>query len=315
MSSLKNLRSVNLNQLPILRELLRQESITKAATVLNLSQPAVSNILKTLRGHFEDELLTREGKKMVRTPKGQELLIFLESALVHMESAIQGSHFDPAAATGPVRLAVVDNLIGTFAGPMCNILAKEAPHLAVEFVPPTHNLANDLKSGAVDIAITSTTFIDSPAIAESLRREIHTQQLGMERLVCIGRRDDPELANGLTLETYLSRPHASYTVDPDHPHTIERQYIKDMSLSRPTRISSSSNQSLLAIVAKSDCLAIVPFTLARQGKKQYPIQIFKTPMSLPDIKWVVVWHERIKDSPLIHWTLDAMFRCSRELEI
>jgi DNA-binding transcriptional LysR family regulator len=315
MIPLRNLRSLNLNQLPILRELLRQESITKAAKTLNLSQPAVSNILKSLRGHFEDELLAREGKQMARTPKGEELLVFLESALVRIESAIAGGQFDPATATGPIRIAVVDNLIGTFAGPMCRILAEEAPDLAVQFVFPTNDLASDLKSGAVDIAITSSLFMDSPVISESLHNEIHTQQLGVEKLVCIGRRDDPQLAGGLSLDTYLSRPHASYTVDPDHPHTIERQYMRDMNLNRATRISTSSNQSLLAIVAKSDCLAIVPLTMAKLGKKQYPIQIFKTPMNLPDIKWVVAWHERITDSPLNHWTLEAIFRCSKELEV
>lgn len=312
MSSLKNLRSLNLNQLPILRELLRQESITRAAELLNLSQPAVSNVLKTLRGHFGDDLLIREGTSMSRTAKGQELLVFLETALAHIESAITGSEFDPASATGPVRIAIVDNVIGTIAAPMCRILEKEAPKLEVQFVVATHNLASDLKSGIVDIAVTSTEFMDSSSIAVSLRNEIHTQPVGVERLVCIGRSDEEQPAEGLSLDAYLSRPHASYNVNPDHPHTIESRHIRDMRLSQFTRISTSSNQSLPAIVSVSDCLAIVPLTLAKLAATQYPIQIFQPPMDLPDIKWVMAWHQRLADVPLIQWSKDAILRCSKD---
>ncbi len=315
MSSLRNLRSLNLNQLPILRELLRQESITKAAATLNLSQPAVSNVLKALRGHFKDELLVREGKNMLRTAKGQELLVILEPALVHIESAITGSDFDPLSASGPVRIAAVDNLVATFAGPMCKILEKEAPRLQLQFVIASNKLASDLKSGVADIAITSTVFMDSPAIGESLRNELHTQVIGVERLVCIARRGDKQLANGMSLETYLSRPHASYIVDPDHPHTVERQRLRDLNLSRPARIATSCNQSLLSIVADSDCLAIVPATMAMLGAKRHRIQIFRPPVDLPDIKWVVAWHQRLSNSPLIRWSIDAMMRVRKELSI
>ncbi len=315
MSSLKNLRSLNLNQLPILREILRQESITRAAELLSLSQPAVSNVLKSLRGHFGDDLLTRDGTNMRRTAKGEELLVFLETALAHIESAIKGDAFDPALATGPIRIATVDNVISTFAGPICGILETEAPNLEVQFVIATHNLAGDLKSGAVDIAVTSTEFMDSPAISESLRKELCIHPVGVEPLVCIGRSDDAQLAKGLSLDVYMSRPHASYIVDPDHHHTVERQHIRDVGLSRSTRIATSSNQNLPAIVANSDCLAIVPITLAKTAVSQYPLKIFRPPFDLPDIKWVIAWHERSSANPLFQWSKDAILQCSGELEL
>lgn len=314
MNSLINLRSLNLNQLPILRELLRHESITKAAASLNLSQPAVSNVLKTLRGHFGDELLAREGKQMFRTAKGQELLAILEPALVHIESAIKGSDFDPLSAVGPVRIAAVDNLLATFAGPMCKLLEKEAPNLQLQFMFPSRKLAADLKSGAADIAITSTAFLNSPAVSETLRNEIQTQVIGVERLACIARRGDPQLVRGLSLESYLSRPHASYIVDPDHPHSVERQQMRELNLNWPVRVATSCNQSLLSIVADSDCLAIVPATMAMLGAKRHRIQIFRPPVDLPDIRWVVAWHQRLSNAPLIRWSIDAMMRVRKELK-
>lgn len=305
------LRSLNLNQLPILREILRQENLTRAAVLLNLSQPAVSNVLRTLRGYFGDDLLVRRGAIMRRTPKGQELLLFLETALGHLESAVVGTAFDPASAKGPIRIATIDNVIGTFAAPMCGILEKEAPELEVQFLVATRNLASDLKSGAVDIAITSTEFIDSPAISESLRNELGIQPIGVERLVCIARAGDEQLADGLSLDAFLSRPHATYIVDADHHYTVERRYLKEHGLRQTTRIATSSNQNLPAIVAHSDCLAIVPMTLAQSAIRQYPVQIIKSPLNLPKIHWVMVWHERTATIPLIQWAKDAVLRCSK----
>jgi DNA-binding transcriptional LysR family regulator len=311
MGSSKNLRKLNLNHLPILREILRQQNLTKAAELLNLSQPAASNVLRSLRGHFGDDLLTREGIGMRRTAKGEELLLFLETALGHLESAVAGKPFDPVTATGPVRIATVDNVIGTYAAPMCRLLEREAPKLEIQFLVATRNLANDLKQGTVDVAITSTEFMDSPAISESLRKELRTQPIGTERLVCIGRSDDRELAKGLSLEAYLSRPHATYVVDADHHHTVERRYFREHGLSQFNRVATSSNHSLPAIVADSDCLAIVPVTLALWARKHYRLRIVEPPLDLPDINWVMAWHERAAVIPLVQWAMDAIMRVSK----
>lgn len=304
------LRSLNLNHLPILREVLRLESVTKAADALHLSQPAVSNILKALRGYFDDELIARDGTAMRRTQKGQELLALLETSLSRVETAVEGRSFDPKTATGPLRIAAVDNLVGLAAGPMCQVLAEEAPELRVQFVGATRSLAEDLKSGAVELAVTSTEFINSAAIPDSLRDEIHTLPIATESLVCIARDDDEAFASGLSLEDYLARSHASYTVDPDHPYTIERKRIREAGVNRTTRASTTSNQSLPEIVAASDCLAIVPISMAITASKLLPLQYRKPPIDLPDIEWIVAWHERSSANDLVQWAKDRVVECS-----
>lgn len=59
------LRGVNLNLLPILRELLRERNVTAAAKRLNLTQSGVSEALGRLRVQFGDELLVKTGRRMV----------------------------------------------------------------------------------------------------------------------------------------------------------------------------------------------------------------------------------------------------------
>ena len=69
----RNLRRVNLNLLPILRELLRQRNVTEAAKRLNLTQSGVSEALGRLRAQFGDDLLVRVGRKMTPTALALEL--------------------------------------------------------------------------------------------------------------------------------------------------------------------------------------------------------------------------------------------------
>jgi LysR family transcriptional regulator, nod-box dependent transcriptional activator len=301
---------LNLNHLPILREILRQKNLTKAAATLNLTQPAISNVLKMLRSHFDDPLLVRDGSGMRLTPKGHQVLGFLETALAHVETVIQGVDFDAATAKGPVRIATVDNAIGALAGPVCKILAAEAPNLQAQFLSATPRSGLELKSGAVDILITSSIMMESGLVDETTRAELRSCPLADERLVCIGPLDDPDLAAGLSLEAYLARAHISYIVDADQHHTIERRRLSELGLSQFTRIATSSNLALPAIVAQSGCLALVPATLAKSASALYPIQIVASPMDVPDIHWVMVWHERSDDVPLVRWMMDAFLRCA-----
>ena len=313
MAIISNLRLLNLNYLPVLREVLRQRSISAAAKKLHISQPAVSNTMRVLRGYFDDELLTRSGQGMELTTKGKQLLQSLEIALSYIETVVGGEAPDLGAATGTVRIATVDNIIGAIAGRLSRLSAEEAPNVHIELLVASRNIATELQSGGIDIAITSTIMMDTLKIAESNRRQLRSEILGDERLVCIGPRDDASLAAGLTWEDYVARPHASFIVDPEQHHTVERQWLADLGLNPNSRIRTASNLSLPDIVATSGCLSLVPESLARKAVAQYPIQIFDPPMKVPDIRWVMVWHERSEIDAIVKWAIDALIRCASTL--
>lgn len=302
------LRLLNLNYLPVLREVLRQRSISKAAARLHLTQPAVSNTIKLLREHFQDELLARSGQGMALTAKGKQLLQSLEIALHHVEYVVSGDTLDLLQATGTVRIATVDNVIAALAGALTALCVKEAPHLQIELLIASRNMASELQSGAIDIGITSTIMMDSLKTDESIRRQLRTKVLADERLVCIGARHDASLRDGLTMEEYAKRPHASFIIDPEQHHTVERQWLADLGIAPNSRIRTTSNLSLPGIVAASGCIALVPESLARKAVTQYPVQIVEPPIKVPDIRWLMVWHQRSEIDPVVGWAIDAVIR-------
>jgi len=89
------LRQAALNLLIIFAVLAEERNITRAATRLLLSQPAVSRALQRLRDTFHDDLLIRTSSGYEPTPKGQRLVHELESTLPRLDRLLSGVEFDP----------------------------------------------------------------------------------------------------------------------------------------------------------------------------------------------------------------------------
>ena len=68
-----NIKGVDLNLLKALDALLETESVSRAAELVNLSQPAMSRALNRLQQVIKDPLLVRSGRGMVLTPRGEAL--------------------------------------------------------------------------------------------------------------------------------------------------------------------------------------------------------------------------------------------------
>lgn len=66
-------KGLDLNLLVALDALLSEQSVTRAADRLCVTQPAMSMALRKLRDHTDDELLRRSGRQLELTPCGEAL--------------------------------------------------------------------------------------------------------------------------------------------------------------------------------------------------------------------------------------------------
>ena len=99
-----NVRDVDLNLLRVFDAVLREGGVTPAASLLGLTQPAVSNALARLRKLFGDALFVRTPAGMEPTPFARELAEPVRQALALLESALaHGPGFDPASASRAFR--------------------------------------------------------------------------------------------------------------------------------------------------------------------------------------------------------------------
>src|SRR5471030_1196617 len=69
-----NIRTKDLNLLPIFVAIAEELNLSRASSRLNLSQPALSHALSRLREQFDDPLFVRAQRGLVATPKVSGLL-------------------------------------------------------------------------------------------------------------------------------------------------------------------------------------------------------------------------------------------------
>ena len=98
----KDLARVDLNLLVALQRLLEEESVTKAATRLHITQPAMSKTLQRLRETFNDPLFVRSGRGLSATPRAIELKSQLPSILTSIANMLINDEFDPSSYEGEV---------------------------------------------------------------------------------------------------------------------------------------------------------------------------------------------------------------------
>ena len=104
-----NIGRIDLNLLVYLDVLLRERNVTRAASYLGITQPAMSNGLRRLRELFDDPLLVRTSEGMTPTERALELQPVVRSVLAAVERAVQPKKpFDAARSTRVFRIMASD---------------------------------------------------------------------------------------------------------------------------------------------------------------------------------------------------------------
>ena len=92
-----HIRDFDLNLLHTFQAVYAARSVSRAAEVLSLSQPAVSHALTRLRLALHDPLFTRTAGGVTPTPKAEQFARQVEAALKLLDVAIhETDSFDPA---------------------------------------------------------------------------------------------------------------------------------------------------------------------------------------------------------------------------
>jgi DNA-binding transcriptional LysR family regulator len=306
----RRLRATNLNLLPILRAVLKHRNLTRAAEELNITQSGVSNSLRQLRAHFADELLVRDGRSLRLTEKAKQLAPALEQALASVAQVLANPQFDPGTSTHHFRVATADYVTAITAPEMAVLMSREAPGITVQMLTARGRSAGDIRSGDIDMVISPRQIIEAAIFdAPALVRGLTIEPLAREPFVCLARADDEAFARGLTLDEYLSRPHASFHLDLTAHASLEHAYLLEHGVEQFNRILTSDFAVLPLIASRSDCIVLAPESLARLATGSLPLRIAPSPLPVPDLELVMVWSRRRAEDPELAWLRSLVKRC------
>ena len=144
---------VDLNLLFHLDVLLREQNVTKAASHLGITQPAMSNGLKRLRLLFEDPLLVRTTDGMAPTELALELKPAVREILFNIEKVIQPDRGFDLDSSRVFRIMASDYAESTLIPSVLSVVRQRAPNVTLDILTPSDVSFEDVEQGRVDMAI------------------------------------------------------------------------------------------------------------------------------------------------------------------
>ncbi|WP_084582941.1 LysR family transcriptional regulator [Sphingomonas azotifigens] len=290
------LRRLNINLLYALDAILQSPTLTAAAHLIALSQPAVSAKLRQLREHFGDELVVYgEGRRL--TALGEALRARTGRLLRELDDTFNLTlDFDPATATHIITIAAPEAIELMFLGRAIPDIRARAPGIQIRMLPFVHDSTRRLFDAGVDVAIVPEPMVDEGLCAQPLFRHRLTG------LVCGRHRFAGQVINE---EQYLAAAHAAVAEE------VEKSMFGDYGpghvLARRTVAVRSSLYSMLPLLALGSELVVTTSDwFAQHNAANLPMQLVELPFLDISSQAVVQWQPYRAREPMIQWLVEEL---------
>lgn len=287
-----SLRGLDLNLLLTLHVLIEERQVSRAASRLGVTQPAVSHALGRLREQFGDPLLVRRGKDMVLTPRALDLAGPLRQVLSSIQQMTGPAGFDPQKARGTLRIATTDYGLAIVLPHVLSELAQAAPQLSIAYSDLSEDMFDHLKNGFLDLALTG----------QASYRDMQSEALFTERFVLVTRADHPLVGRPMTVDDFISWPHVMIDVVHSRLYDIDAR-LERMNKRRHIALRMPHFHAAAFFAQGSDLIVPVLERVARLHVDSLGLAVHQPPpeLDLGRFDYVQLWHERRNNDPLHRW--------------
>jgi DNA-binding transcriptional LysR family regulator len=306
--------TLDLNLLRVFDAVMTEQNLTRAANLLAMTQPAVSNALRRLRDALGDELVIRTAHGVKPTSRAEELWPVVRRAMADLEAAVTPDTFDVSRASTTFRMAMADATAALWLPFLVRSIEREAPGLNVRMVPLTTREPRPmLLRGDIDLAI---GFFPGVVAQLASGQNTAVSQIRHERLytgeyVCVMRKDHPLANEELTLDNYCEAHHLLVSFSGRAKGLMDEALT---ALGRQRRILLTVNQFFTAgrVVASSDLITVLPRHLIASTGMTEALVAKKLPFELPEVHVDMLWHERDARNPAHKWLRSQLSASTEE---
>jgi DNA-binding transcriptional LysR family regulator len=305
-----NFRTLDLNLLRVFDAVMSEGSLTRAAEVLAITQPAASHALKRLHNWVGEPLFQRSATGMTPTARATALWPQVRAALGELQRSLAPGHFDPRQDRAEFRISLADAAAGILAPGLVAALEAEAPHTDLRLIPlTTRDPRALLHDEAADLAVGHFPALVSAMLAEGERALLRHQRLHRTQYVCVMRQHHPLADGELTLDRYCSARHVLVSVSGRAYAEVDEALAL---LGRRRRVVLTVNQYHTAgrVVGQSDLLAVLPASFVSAstpgGVLSRPLPVDIGPLTVD-----MVWLARRDADPTHQWLRQQVERAAR----
>jgi DNA-binding transcriptional LysR family regulator len=292
-----HINDIDLNLLRLFDAVYRTRNVSRAAELLDLTQPAASQGLTRLRALIHDPLFMRAGGGVQPTPKANRLADPIRLALVTIEQALSESvGFEPRLSRRSFRIHMSDIGEGRFLPELMTMLRERAPNVRLETMPlPRAEITDALDSGRIDLA-----FGFLPMVKDTQRI-----QLLKDRYIVLLRKGHPftrkRRAGKALLEDLKLLEFVSVRTHSDTLRILQLLNLEDR-----LRLTTEHFMVLPSIVKATDLAVVMPRNIAEGFAGEGGYAIVEPPFPLRDFAVSLHWSKRFESDPGNRWLRQAI---------
>lgn len=311
-----NISRIDLNLLVYLDVLLRERNVTKAASHLGITQPALSNGLRRLRELFGDPLLVRTSEGMTPTDRALLLQPQVRDILASIEKTVQPQReFQAVSATRVFRIMASDYAESTLIPPLLAHLGHQAPGVTLDILTPSDVRLPDVEQGKVDMLL--NRFDDMP-------QSFHQVTVWEDDFSCLLSVDNVLLKH-FDLDTYLDGRHVWVSktgmgagVGMNPQDALRLGWVDEAlkRLGKTRRIAVFTRHYLVAalLAEQAELIVTVPSRLARLQAGNPRVAICSPPFEIPPFELKMAWSPLLQNNPDHQWMRRLILEIGRESE-
>ena len=269
---------MDLQVLKIFRAVAIEGGVARAAEHLHCVQSNVSTRLAQLEENLGTLLFQRQGRKMVITPAGTQLLHYAERLLELAEEAKDAVSAEKACAER-LRVGSISVAAAVWLPSLLANYHREHPSVRLDVkISTAERVFSDLMARKLDVGIVDGTILDTSFESEELFRE---------KVILV-----TELSQGPVMS---SRDIAGQTVIVLKQNCTSQSLLEAWFAEQGLKISKVLEvdrvEAMLSLVAAGSGIAIMPDSLVNQRELGNSVRCHELPEKFADMQISVVWRK------------------------
>lgn len=292
--------NLDARSLEVFVTVLRENSVSRAADTLGMSQSAVSHTLDRLRRALGDPLFVKSGRGIVPTRYALKTGPHVQQILDELRALPEGPPFEPATASFTFTIAANDYQRDLLLPPLMRALSAKAPGIRLQVMPSGIPGPDMLREDLCDLIITPHAPDTSDILQKSLLRD---------RMVIFY--DATQRQPPRDLAEYLQARHVDVLFGTGE-HTGLENTLQTRGLSRQIVVTVSNFSGLPEFLRGSGLLASAPSRMRHQLLRGFATA--PLPFDYREVNLLMVWHQRYHSDAGHRWLRNELVQVARTLD-
>jgi DNA-binding transcriptional LysR family regulator len=269
-------RRLKLRDLDILTTLIDAGSMGKAASRLNISQPAVSKAVAELESALGVRLVDRGRRGIVPTPFGLALQKRSVAIFNDLRQGVQDIDFLSDPTTGEIRVGTTDPIMVAIVSPAIDLLSRKYPRMVFHVVTgDTATLYRDVMERNIELAICR--------MIGPLPDELAAEILFHDSFAVMTAAKNPlTRRRKLTLAELANEPWTLYPFDSFFGSVVAEAFRANGHEPPRLTVASLSFNAQIELLATGRFLTVLPSFMLRVPSPNLPLKAL--PVALPNAR-------------------------------